>query len=46
MNPQPNGLTASEMIRLAELAERLRNDSVADAEVAELDSMLAGSGMP
>ena len=36
-------LSAVELNRLAELAEKLRDNALADAEVAELESMLAGS---
>lgn len=43
MNTPPSPLSPAELSRLAELAERLRDDALADAEVAELDSLLAES---
>ena len=38
-----SSLSAVELNRLAELAEKLRDNALADAEVAELESLLAGS---
>jgi ferric-dicitrate binding protein FerR (iron transport regulator) len=43
MNDQPSPLSAAELTRLAELAEKLRANALADAEVAELESLLADS---
>ena len=36
-------LAEAELVRLAELAEKLRDDSIADAEVVELETILAES---
>jgi len=43
MNEAARELSPTELNRLAELAEKLRDDVLADAEVAELESMLAES---
>jgi ferric-dicitrate binding protein FerR (iron transport regulator) len=43
MSDQPPPLSAAELHRLAELAEKLRDDALADAEVAELEALLAES---
>lgn len=43
MTDHPASLSPSELNRLAELAEKLREDALADAEVAELESLLADS---
>jgi hypothetical protein len=43
MNESRPQLSSADMNRLAELAEKLRDDALDDAEVAELDSLLAES---
>ena len=43
MTKLPSELSAAELSRLAELAEKLRDNAIADAEVAELESLLAES---
>jgi ferric-dicitrate binding protein FerR (iron transport regulator) len=43
MTSHPHDLPAPALIRLAELAEKLRDDTIADAEVAELEIILAES---
>jgi len=43
MSDLPASLASAELNRLAELAERLRDHALADAEVAELDVLLAES---
>ncbi|MEY2879024.1 MAG: hypothetical protein RLZZ15_1404 [Verrucomicrobiota bacterium] len=43
MSDQPSSLSSAELHRLAELAEKLRDDALADAEVAELETLLAES---
>jgi hypothetical protein len=41
MKHNPHPLSASELVRLAELAEKLRDNSIEDAEVAELETLIA-----
>ncbi len=43
MSEPPPALSAAELLRLAELAERLREGTLPDAAIAELDSLLAES---
>ena len=43
MNHESSPLSSAELIRLAELAEKLRDNSIADEEVAELENLIAGS---
>lgn len=43
MSDQPSSLSPPELNRLAELAEKLRDNALADAEVAELETLLAES---
>ncbi|PAW68872.1 MAG: hypothetical protein B9S34_00760 [Opitutia bacterium Tous-C1TDCM] len=43
MSDEPPALSAAELHRLAELAEKLRDDTLSDAEVAELETLLAES---
>ena len=43
MSELPAPLSSAELHRLAELAEKLRDGAIADAEVAELESLLAES---
>ena len=43
MSEPATSLSAGEMNRLAELAERLRDDAIDDADVAELETLLADS---
>ena len=43
MSDHPSSLSPAELNRLAELAEKLRDSALADAEVAELESLLAES---
>ena len=43
MNEQPPPVSPGDLRRLAELAEKLRDNTIADAEVAELESLLAES---